>query len=1741
MDESYSTHPPIDFPPAQRPAVRQDLALLRVAHATWADCQQQWQRLLSEGPALAELAARAPAGQAGEYIKAQWGAYWKTRAPHTPRSRRDQASVLLGRHLQAAMQWAYASGQVDVADLEPALRLLEGGDALQGAGVETLALALPGGTSLELAGALVLGADKPLLYLPSQAGALQVFASRAALEAQLRARLAELWPTADETAPSFVYTASAKPLHAALNQAMRVFYRDIRQALREGTTNPRRAPALEALSQRLVATPFFAAPPPLPAWQAAAEAEPVLQLGGLQAGTALPARWAQAAQQRAALEAYLQGDDDGAQRAARLSTLQRHTAALRDARSGAEEGSAALLDRNQLQDLLALRIDTGVPYQRLYTGRLQGVRAELAIQALLLRLVPGEIELLLGYLEAPASAEGVTASNLILTADDEREELLGPLLFECASAGSLWLYWPGTYGGLQRFSSREALQQHAFGLVPGDHWLAIEYAEISGDALDYSLQNQLYACEQQAAIVLALGGDAAAQASELQRLQRQAMDDWNVPEPQARDLALAEALEQEQGARVAAAMPGWLRGQAGPQRQQLLALAHDYQRASARALTLLAQALPERQAFAEHAVQALLRQRFSGEAGYRVVLDLPESVTVQRQASGDPALGFTVEKDVKVPSTQRVKVTLVELALDNIDGPTLDRLQFMNVEVSGGNAAGRALRRAAIDIAWLKQYVEDLDLAGAYEQRLRSAFVGGSDEPAFVAAYRRESLVEPFRLILKLQTQRFAQRHTENAEAARLVETATDAKSAAQWQANGQRIVLRAATFTVGGSDTGGQGTTLSGVSFIEEQVSGLTVLVLPDCPDHPWLRRYPSLQAAREGLFDLCMNDNFARYLTGRALTGDPAAHRSRLATAHGRHFSAMIGAGAGWPPTTSLAEHLLDAHMGRLIQAHRDSSRSNAALYLEQVALGNAMVLVYIKMAMGVLPFVGTAVALHDAWQSANAAVEAFLNKGTGEGLLEIRNVLLALMDAAMDLLPGGAVATPSAARGLVRQRQLQRLGSGLAALQPGPDNRRAAQAFEGYQYDRDVHLSPLERGTHGLYRNVYRHADGDFMVREGRIFAIELADSPRTWRLRGNAMKTYKQPIALDELGEWQSHGTLYGTLVNGGLAGGGGVLGHLADGIDPYWPAAIRERLPRWWGDRLFRQQQRLLEQSQLAADRLDAQVWQTNELQKQTPREAYALMQKPFARDMEVAIEAFSDMQASLAVAHGVKRRSIAFNLSRAAMIVTDRSLRRALIGKQKITGLQNEILKQGETLVAAAVDTTVLAERLYTLGLLRERIVLELDAIEIGFTRSQQWYPKLTANEHRAKLGGYYNEFNESFSLVAHGCSRTINVVEVLCRYRSGMDLDGWLLFGIRARPANQRVLRALLAHRDLLDVRGTVAQRRRILEQCIEDYSQFRHQLRIWEAGDGEFIDSGYFESTLAALQRNIDDARAWLGKLPEQTAKPAAGAISRRIFETVDERLLVGVEVPASGSTPAQFKITAPGGIEEVYVQGEAGRWRLQASPQAGLPPPAVTLKQLKRGAQARLDRLPAYRAKVDGYARLGMTGKNLEDMLGDEARELAHLAREIAKREAGAELVGKLNAAAASLHAAGRTLRVDAALATRQPTEGDLDYLLGLGAVEVRKVGAVVELRKRPDGRRDFMQEYEVRRLAPVGVLWYAHFHYEQALPRGFDTYIRAHLKTVEERYVGRQWQAQAGAAEPWRGEIGKRVAEAHFKAL
>lgn len=120
----------------------------------------------------------------------------------------------------------------------------------------------------------------------------------------------------------------------------------------------------------------------------------------------------------------------------------------------------------------------------------------------------------------------------------------------------------------------------------------------------------------------------------------------------------------------------------------------------------------------------------------------------------------------------------------------------------------------------------------------------------------------------------------------------------------------------------------------------------------------------------------------------------------------------------------------------------------------------------------------------------------------------------------------------------------------------------------------------------------------------------------------------------------------------------------------------------------------------------------------------------------------------------------------------------------------------------------------------------------------------------------------------------------------------------------------------------------------------------------------------------------------------------------------------------------------------------------------------------------------------------------------------------------------------------MRTRQSLSTKKPTDGMLDDLVSQNVLEIRKTSPIENLGKRPDGRIDYLQEYEIWDLTatPPKVLWYAHFHYAKAAS-AVGEFEKAHLKLPEHRFVTHA----DNAALPY-ADIGKKSAALkHFELV
>ncbi|KHA70197.1 hypothetical protein NZ35_27150 [Pseudomonas chlororaphis] len=1676
----------------------------------------------------------------------RWAAFWDARAPRTPVSRRTRATQLYREHFEATAHTALAHRTITTAQLKTLQQIIDSGAGaltVEGQPIHTekLALVLSNESKVKLPGAWVISVGDwatapPLLYLPGNSTSIQAFNTRAEMQ---------IWLTRQVQIPTGLpkdilrvdYSAALDPMVTGASD----LFAD-RQHAQLGalsSTNKGKSGIREHGARSLVHVDLIdhqrssaiivAAPAKTLTFAGDTEMDEKPLFGNLSAAIPLAVRHAALKRERDALEHLLDNDSDGA----RSRECKEALKALETAEQAGEAAATALIYRDGPLEVTTFN----TAFTALRQAHRDGLYAEGKLQAALGQLDSGEHDRLKAVLDTPIAAErdaDITVARLTLELTETRdrirttqsEPLKGLLviarqaaLSDRASTASLMLYWPGTGGGLQRFADRRTLEREVFRILDHDSDLTLQLSPLTTDPLHHCLDELVTDFEAKAT---PLRGKPE-QTDALEILRQDCFAQVQVAVHAARSLAFAHLLEQERSGTLAGHLPDWLIKLKESERSGLKQNIEAYIATMRESHALMTLALEPRDDFTRRHLHARLRKDFSLEGHFSVQVELPDSTKTEQVPEAGP--GGPRKTTVIVPSKTRSKMSLEDLAQLNIDNvhsvlndALSQRLIFLRLEVTATLKRDRTRLLNGINLTYLRRVLPELDLPKAYEQKIHDAFRGATSEPEFVKQHRRESLIEPWRLMLKIQSDNARlQKHLSQDEAA-LLNIAIDADTAEAWQANGNRIALLPVSLKVGGKDTPGEGpVTLSGVSLIEEQISGVTLLYLPDSHDGQFFRRYDNLEAARKGLFTLCGSDKWIEYLAGRALQGNVRAHVSRIGQAVEKNFDAIIEVGVRWPVSTSLAAHLLDAHMGRLIEAHRGTSRSNDELFFERYTLKGPRAFNYIKMAMGMVPFVGSVLALYQAWTAANQAAAAFLRGDVADGLAEIESMLLSLIDALMDLLPGEAVASTLSrtTRALTQARQLHAVLGNVAALH-GKSQRQARHVlarFKDYEYEKPISLAGTEPVSHGLYRGIYRHADGDFIERQGRLYQVELSRDSRSWRLAGNSRKTYKQPIALDETGRWDTWFGVYGTTLEGALPGGGNVVGHVADTLTPYWPPAIRQRLPRWLVDRDFRRHHQLTAAADDLADQLQIRGKKSDRMLN-TYRNApvaerpamWPAVEAACVGDIQLARQRYQTLTELTELTRGRKRRVVSEMQSKTAWLLSDRYRRRAVHTSHSVHAMTVKIKELKS--VRNALPPGSLARHLEIMEEirgLRVEMVQKLDHMDEFKEQVNYWYERVLAKD-RPKISALVDKLNTHQSDAILLYLKTSQRLEIVKKAGSPDDAS-WLYLLNLAEPLRDDIDRVLYRHYDMPNIVGTTGERNRMLQECVDVSARFRREMAVWTASYPQFFHLEVVEPLLEGIDRLAERARAAINKPP---APRVAGRLLQRVFITEDNQLRHGVEQWDNVTQTRRYRSTGRDGHEEIWEQGADGILRLtNPQPRVTRSPAGLSLATLVTEAQQRLDNLAAYRASVQRHADADMLPIDLQHMMDSQANELRNRADRIAAKSAQHPMIQRLRDQAGELAVEGRALRTQHSLTSQKPTDGMLDDLIGQNAVEIRRIHPRRRLADY-QGRPNYLQEYEVWNLTqePAHLLWYVHFHYRSAT-RPFRGFERAHLKLPQYR--------------------------------
>ena len=1626
-----------------------------------------------------------------------WARYWQARAAGTPVSRREHALEQFLGHLRASHDCALLSGALEREQLSAVTGVLANPEWLR-LGNRQLSIETPIAGNHAWPGALVFGIEgqaQLVLYRPGRQPALIACPSRQALEDELAPGLEAGQPTGYLSVDS--PTAGFDTLMAGLLRL-----------------------PLDTQRGSLV---ILAAPPPLdPAieesWQPSLH-----DFGSLAADVPHDVARQQVQRQLDLLAPWAENQ----------APLIEHRDALRDARDTADQAIERLLRGSWRDTPMEAQV-----LADLLSAQHAGLRAHARLQHLLGQVSAVElawIESVITQGDAfPSPGTQTIAAHPLLyrpatqggQSDADRHLIEAALVITHRDAldrsnteHALLLYWPGQHGGLLRCTSRSVLEL-CLGAPPGSA-LAVGLSPVHGDALRgviaYHLDHARRALVDDQA-----RDDAAVHHEDALRLRLQ------VPAHAAREAALKTLRHEQASADLAAALPHWLATTSQETRLALRGLLERYAMAMRQAQALLSRDLPHRELFCSQRIHRRLAQDFEAYDGTLLWVELPRSTSRRRDpiaGSGAPGVPY---REVLVPSVERELHGLQELLLANLDEAMSDRLMFLTVHCPGADERVRQALVSGVDKAYLQALASELDLAQAYEDCILASY-RGLEETSHAAQYRRECLVRPWRLMLQVHGLLALARRQLTPEGQAILDIALDASASGHYRTAGHDIRLIGALLGSGGADTGQMPVALSGVTFVNDQRSGITLLCLPEHPSQP-LAQYASLEAARLALYEQARHSEGLDYLAARTLLGSRDAHRARLRQALGRGFDGIIALGATWPAHLSLAHHLLDAQMGRVIAAHRATSRSNRDLWRENFAYQSGMVFNYLKMVLGFVPVLGSVIAVYDFFDAAYGAAEALV-QGQGECAIEaLEQALVAFIDAAMDLTPAVAInLNARAARRLARQRVPDRRAMTEQA------SRQRLERFVGYEYEGPLSLIDVQPGSMGRFKGIYRHAEGDFILIDDRPCKVQWDATAHTWRLAGTPRKGFRRAVALDAQGRWDTHFALYGTHLQGGGAGGGQALGHLAERLEPYWPAAIREWLPRFWVDRMHRRQ-RLLHSQALAEERqLQESLARSNELYERFDRAndsdrlaMIATLEQRCLADIELGKRLYDTWHGYQQLSSGRNRQVPLRQKARVATVVGDRLVH---LLELKVRRSRRRLAEIGvlHHRIAEAPD---LAHQLPWWRELRQKSIehlAERDKIFEVVDQLDTWHNRGESTSVLRKVHDHYQqalnaEFREFFS--------TQHLMHAAQRFDDASP--GAMFLTQRLQESQAATVRASNTLLDLQDVRATVQQRRQIQEQLRQACLDYKRRLQSSQASAPQLFDG----PCLQRLHDNLDAVIARVDRAIRRTpavARPPRGPSTPRLFQTIEGQLYIGDYLPATASRPEYMVMRGETGAEVGRFVSAGEHWRPLA---ASRPANPHEVSKLKAAAVRLMADLDSYQGRIEAYQRQGMLPVDLEHMMTIKADDLESCARRLVDLDSTATEPAQLLDHARKLRVTGKAMRVAQIKRSTQPNEGQLVYLLEQRLVELQRLPG-----RRPLKTNDHLQEYAVIDLSDPArtTLWYAHFHYRDP-QTPFEQYGAAHLKLAVDRYRGPEWQSGQPVPVPiWRGAISRQVASRHFAGL
>ncbi|GGU49920.1 hypothetical protein GCM10009504_03140 [Pseudomonas laurentiana] len=1690
----------------------------------------------------------------GRSVAQVYSTYWAQRMPGHAQARLAHGEHLLQQHFTHSIELAYGLGQID----EHAWQ--------QGLTASTWATIYweHANSPRELAQATLLvqpqaEQDVWMLYRPGDTTVIRTFPDRATLDSELLAQRYTLWPGLPET-PENDHQAERlviSPLHEnAFSFALKQRALDhehhalvlLEQACLEhepGSLDWQSITNWEQGSDLRLVAPLADETTALIVNTLRHEqqlAEEQLHFDAL--NPALPLYWrtSRIAAQQAALERYL--GNDASVTAPAMTTLRDLEEALKQLQEATSQRLEQLPDAPSAADWHD-QFEGTRHVDFISRNLAQGLLAEARLQHALGDVNDAQLTLIetLATQADYSPEQAVEVASLALVVGAQRWPLHGFLSIRPSTdtevqASNVMLYRSGQDGGLTVFADdtrlAEALLESLSGLwantliesvgpasvetllaalADSEVPARLESTPLTTDGFDHCVHMLINAAQPV----------DATQTNAPPHYHRWLSAQLSIPRNEARAQALNAIAEQNRTEHIASQFTHSLNHLSTEERSDLRACVQRYRHAMNASITCLQQSLPERSQFIRHTLTQQLRTDLGLSAIPKITVNLPDHVEMRREpvvGSGQPH----ATKPVYYPSEARTDITLEHLLLKAIDEDLQQRLNFMRVTFDPPETTAHLSN--ALTSAYLLRLDKMLDLGGAYEHAIIEAFNGKEGDTAMAREWRDEVLREPFALSLELLALSKPTRLDDTGHA--LLRDA--AAGAIEWTP----LILNPGVAIDGSS----KAVALSGVFLLHNRRHNTVVLYLPEAPNGRVVSQYPDPKSACQALEQMALNTTMLTWLATRPVAGDPERHRSYINQALLRSFSGFIAPGES--QSLSLATHLSRLQMGRLITQHRQTARSQRELYLEDAAVLHNRVFDYIQLCLSFIPGAGVAVGLYDGWNASTAAVEAFMRGKHSQGVEHLNSVVLSIIDTLLDVapgvgsLPGGRVASARAYTRL-RQTQAQRVTLGKTASATAPD------PFKGYEADTLV--AAVELDSAGHLRNTFALNGKRYISRHGHHYEVQWDPTYNTWRLKGNALKHYKQPIRLSEDGVWETHGHLNGLLVEGGLQGAGPAFSRLYnDGWETMFGYIRRLR-----GNAIEQpmdELQRMYRETKQQKSLLAAALKHLNEVQGVGPdgpvgtpgtdaqirsaRQEAIRACKGLVEYHDGCLQALSRLKPTIGRRQysGIWEEYLQNTARQNLTLIQLRTLElQALLSVNE--HLTRDLTRLIDNLSDDLRQARIQLRRHRETILSNNRQLLEqLQGLEQDTRRNLELRNKLRGDlltQHDLKTARI---ISLSLEPQAYRFARLHVMHSVLANFDHMHDIDFYLFFN-QLTAQSRALARTLQSHFQLPQADLSRVRYGEALRSFKGQYLTFITHLDSWSIHFGNFVDA----TAVTSLRNDLTQLLAEIDKALPNYQLPTRGTgrpSEARVFETDDQQLLIGREERIEGERRMVVVNAMDNGTTESFRRIDGNRWQSTAPVIRRTIDPS-RINELQNRAREQLADITVQKARWQGYMETDMAPASLQNMVEHYAINLRERARDLEDALGDRatsdqqQLMQRLRDAARNLDLHGRDLRIAKIKTTRQPNVGQLQFLHEQNAVEPQW-GRILEPKKDSKGRPiEYLEEYEVIDRATDTVLWYAHFHFPQRPGSGFRKLSAGHLKIRHERNLLNAWHGPISEAE------------------